>query len=107
MRTIDFSGTAAGARRVSQAILKLLSGSSGGTQRSSPNVIRIKSHGIVPERRKPRVNRPRSVPARECDPESVAFANSFVRLFKNEVSGVSGEIFGSNDVRVSFHRQGL
>ena len=58
---------------------------------------------IVPERRKPRVNRPRSVPARECDPESVAFANSFVRLFKNEVSSVSSEILRSSDVRLSCH----
>src|SRR6266403_5505493 len=58
---------------------------------------------IVPERRTPRVNRPRSVPARECDPESVAFANSFVRLFKNEVGGIYDEILRSNDVRFSFH----
>ena len=57
----------------------------------------------MPGRRKPRVNRPRSVPARERDPEFVAFANSFVRLFKNEVSGVSDEILGSNDVMLSFH----
>jgi hypothetical protein len=49
-------------------------------------------------RRKPRVNRPRSVSARERNPELVAFANSFVRLVKNEVTGVSCEILRSNDV---------
>src|SRR4029453_15392473 len=43
MRRIDFSGTAAGLR-VSRAILKLLCRSSGGTQRSSPNVTRVNSH---------------------------------------------------------------
>src|SRR6266513_3168811 len=42
---IDFAGTAAGTKRFSRAILKLLRGSSGGTQRSSPKVKRTDSHG--------------------------------------------------------------
>jgi hypothetical protein len=52
---------------------------------------------------KPRVNWQWRVSARERNPEFVAFANSFVRLFKNEVSGVGSEIFGANNARLSFH----
>src|SRR2546430_11489415 len=51
---------------------------------------------IMRDRGKPRVNRARRVPARERNPEFIAFANSFVRLFKNEVSSVGSEVFGAN-----------
>jgi hypothetical protein len=44
----------------------------------------------------PGVNRNGSVPARERNPEFVAFAQSFVRLVKNEVGSVGGEILGSD-----------
>src|SRR2546430_461310 len=57
------------------------------------------------DRRKPRINRPRSVPSRKRNTELVAFANSLMRLLKNEVRGVTREILRSNDVRLSFHRQ--
>src|SRR5205823_3265706 len=60
---------------------------------------------MMGHRRKPRINRPRSVPSRKRNTELVAFANSLVRLLKNEVRGVTGEILRSNDVRLSFHRQ--
>jgi hypothetical protein len=40
------------------------------------------------DRRKPGIHRPRSVPARERNPEFVAVADSVVSLFKNEVSGI-------------------
>ena len=51
----------------------------------------------------PRVHRCRCVPARECNPERVALANSFVRLLKNESSSVGDEIFGTNHLMFSFH----
>ena len=44
IRAIDFSGTLAGTKSVSRAILKLLCGLSGSTQRSSPKVMRVNSH---------------------------------------------------------------
>jgi len=55
------------------------------------------------DRGKPRVDRPRRVPARERNPEFVAFGDSFVRQFKNEVSGVSDEILGANNVSGWLH----
>src|SRR5438445_2626048 len=53
---------------------------------------------IMRDRRKPGVNRPRRVPARERNSEFVAFADGLVRLSKNEVRGVRRETFGSNNV---------
>src|SRR2546423_6655618 len=58
---------------------------------------------VMSDGRNPGINRPRSVPAGEGNPEFVAFAKSFVRLFENEAGGVSDEIFRSNDLRFSFH----
>src|SRR6266487_5538965 len=58
-------------------------------------------------RRKPRINRPRSVSARERNPEFVAFTNRFVRLFKNEITCVSGEIARSDNLRLRFHARRL
>src|SRR2546430_14245748 len=58
---------------------------------------------IMSDGRNSSINRPRSVPAGEGNPEFVALAKSFVRLFENEAGGVSDEIFRSNDLRFSFH----
>src|SRR5207253_10065306 len=59
---------------------------------------------IVRDRGKPGVNRDRSIPAREGNPELVAFAKSLVRLVKNEVRSVVSEILRSNNLRLRFHR---
>ncbi len=55
------------------------------------------------DRRKPRVNPPRSVPARERNPEFVAFGDSIVRLLKNEIRGVVREILRPDNLGLSFH----
>ncbi len=51
---------------------------------------------------KPGINWNGSIPARERNPELVAFAEGFVRLLKNEVSGVSDEILRSKYLRLRF-----
>ena len=55
------------------------------------------------DRRKPGENRRGRVPARERNPESIAFADRLVRLFKNEVHRVDDEIFRSYHLRLRFH----
>src|SRR5437016_11212956 len=97
MRRIDFSGTAAGARRVSQAILKLLCRSSGG---DAPLVSECNSgqipRQIVPDCGKPGINRSGSVPTGERKPEFVAFTKGVMRLVKNELGSVDSEVLRSN-----------
>jgi hypothetical protein len=49
---------------------------------------------------KPGINRNRSVPAGQRNPEFVAFTKGFVRMVKNEARSIDSEILGSNYVAI-------